>query len=123
MRYQLQVDSEYLNNNTVLIHLSGDINEYADQEIQKMYDTVTKRGASNIIFQLAEDNIVQSSGISILINVIINSRKRNQHIVMVLANKHLQRIFNLVGITQYVEIFDTVDHAKDHLKQMSPIFA
>lgn len=114
MSYEFQVDVEQLNEKTAVINLVGDITIFADKLIHDAYDEISKEGVCNVIFNFSKDDVICTPGIAILIDVIVEASKKNQKLLMALPNSHFQKVFYLMGITQYVDIFNSLEEAKQH---------
>jgi len=96
---------------TAIIDLAGDITNLAEKPINQVCRTATEDGAVNIIFNFRQNDYINSAGIAILIGVVTEARKRNQTLMMTGLSSHFQKIFRMVGLTQYVELYPTVEEA------------
>lgn len=105
------------NSIATIIDLAGDITTFAEEAINQAYQTVSENGATNIIFNFRENDYINSAGIAILIGVVTEARKRNQHLLITGLSAHFQKIFRMVGLTQYADIFQSVDEALHNLDQ------
>ena len=63
------------------------------------------------LFHFDKDGYINSGGIAILIGIASESRKNEQTIRMTGLSSHFQKIFNMVGLTKYTEIFPTEELA------------
>ena len=57
--------------------------------------------------------IERRSSIAILIGIAAESRKTNQVIRMTGLSEHFQKIFGMVGLTRYAEVFPSEEAALD----------
>jgi anti-anti-sigma factor len=102
-------------NNVMIIDLVGDLTTFADEAVNGAYGTVTDQGAKNIILNFRQNDYINSAGIAILISVVTEARHRDQSILMTGLSQHFQKIFRMVGLTQYADIYPTLDDALTHL--------
>ena len=94
-----------------IIDLIGDVTTFAEESINQAYQNVSSDGAINIIFNFRENDYINSAGIAILIGVVTEARKKNQRLMMAMASSHFQKIFRMVGLTQYADIYSSLDEA------------
>ena len=94
-----------------IIDLAGDITTFAEEAINKAYHDASSDGAHNIIFNFREDDYINSAGIAILIGILTEARKRDQRLLMTGLSGHFQKIFRMVGLTQYANVYPTLEEA------------
>ena len=98
-------------NNATIIDLIGDVTTFAEESINQAYQSVSEDGATNIIFNFRENDYINSAGIAILIGVVTEARKRDQKLLMTGLSAHFQKIFRMVGLTQYADLYPSVEEA------------
>jgi anti-anti-sigma factor len=94
-----------------VIDLIGDVTTFAEDAINQAYRSASDDGAKNIIFNFRENDYINSAGIAILIGVVTEARKRNQKLLMTGLSAHFQKIFRMVGLTQYADLHPSVNEA------------
>ena len=94
-----------------IIDLAGDITMFAEEAINEAYHDASSDGAHNIIFNFREDDYINSAGIAILIGIVTEARKRDQRLLMTGLSGHFQKIFRMVGLTQYANVYPTLEEA------------
>ena len=94
-----------------IIDLAGDVTTFAEEAINQAYQSASADGAVNIIFNFRENDYINSAGIAILIGVVTEARKRDQKLLMTGLSAHFQKIFRMVGLTQYADLYSTVEEA------------
>jgi anti-anti-sigma factor len=94
-----------------VIDLVGDVTTFAEEAINQAYQSASSDGAINIIFNFRENDYINSAGIAILIGVVTEARKRDQKLLMTGLSAHFQKIFRMVGLTQYADLYPSVDDA------------
>lgn len=110
---QVSVRSE---SNATVIDLVGDVTTFAEEAINQAYQSASSEGAVNIIFNFRENDYINSAGIAILIGVVTEARKRDQKLLMTGLSAHFQKIFRMVGLTQYADLYPSVEDALTALK-------
>jgi anti-anti-sigma factor len=106
--------------NAMVIDLVGDLTTFADEAVNKAYGAATEQGAKNIIFNFRQNDYINSAGIAILIGVVTEARRRDQNILITGLSQHFQKIFRMVGLTQYVDIYQTLDDVLTELNSGTP---
>ncbi len=106
-------------NGAAVIDLVGDVTTFAEEAINQAYQSVSSDGATNIIFNFRENDYINSAGIAILIGVVTEARKREQRLLMTGLSAHFQKIFRMVGLTQYADLYASVGEALDSLGNTS----
>jgi anti-anti-sigma factor len=94
-----------------IIDLIGDVTTFAEEAINQAYQSASADGAVNIVFNFRENDYINSAGIAILIGVVTEARKRDQKLLMTGLSAHFQKIFRMVGLTQYADLYSSVDEA------------
>ena len=96
---------------TTIIDLIGDVTTFAEEAINQAYRSASEDGAKIIIFNFRENDYINSAGIAILIGVVTEARKRDQKLLITGLSAHFQKIFRMVGLTQYADLYPSVDEA------------
>ena len=94
-----------------VIDLIGDVTTFAEEAINQAYQSASADGAKNIVFNFRENDYINSAGIAILIGVVTEARKKDQKLLMTGLSPHFQKIFRMVGLTQYADLHPTVNDA------------
>jgi len=94
-----------------IIDLIGDVTTFAEESINQAYQSASADGAVNIIFNFRENDYINSAGIAILIGVVTEARKRDQKLLMTGLSAHFQKIFRMVGLTQYADLYPSIEEA------------
>jgi anti-anti-sigma factor len=110
MTDEIQVNVRF-ERGAIIIDLAGDVTTFAEDAINKAYQDASSDGAHNIIFNFRRDDYINSAGIAILIGIVTEARKRDQRLLMTGLSTHFQKIFRMVGLTQYADLYPTVAEA------------
>lgn len=118
MMDEIQVTLRFEKGATI-IDLAGDVTTFAEDAIQKAYQEASANGAQNIVFQFRESDYINSAGIAILIGIVTEARKRDQRLLMTGLSQHFQKIFRMVGLTQYADLYPSLDDALTSIEEMA----
>jgi anti-anti-sigma factor len=94
-----------------VIDLAGDVTSFADARLHTSFDTASARGLRYIILNFAHVEYINSAGIATVIAILAEARGRAQQLLIVGLNEHYRKIFRMVGVARYAEIFETEDQA------------
>lgn len=111
MENDLTVNLDQINPSTAVIHLAGDVTMFAETALKNAYRTASKNNCSNIIIHFRENDYINSAGIAVLISIVGEVKKRKQRLLLAMPSTHFQKIFRMVGLNQYADIFPSLDEA------------
>ncbi len=111
MENDLSVNVEQLNSTTAVIHLAGDVTMFAETAVKNAYRSASKNDCTNIIIHFRENDYINSAGIAVLISIVGEVKKRKQRLLLAMPSTHFQKIFRMVGLSQYADIFPSLDEA------------
>jgi anti-anti-sigma factor len=94
-----------------IIDLVGDVTTFAEDKIIAAYTNVTEQGAQRVLLNFRQNDYINSAGIAILIHIVTEVNRHQQRLAVSGLSQHFQKIFRMVGLTQYAEIFQDEDEA------------
>lgn len=97
--------------NCLVMKTFGYINNVGGQKIVDEFDKYSKEGINNFILNLAESKIVNSIGISYLIEIIEKLNNTNGKLIFTDLDPTIEKTFTIMGLFQFAEKADTVENA------------
>src|SRR5205814_739129 len=97
----------------LVLDLVGSVTGFADGEITAAYRDAAAHGAKDFLLNFSAVDYVNSAGIAIIIAMLIDARKANQRILVTGLTAHYRKIFDMMGLTEYAPVFDSVETAAD----------
>ncbi len=94
-----------------IIDLMGDVTTFAEEKINDAYRQVTEQGARTVLLNFRQNDYINSAGIAILIGIVTEVNRNNQKLAVSGLSQHFQKIFRMVGLAQYAEIYQDEDEA------------
>jgi anti-sigma B factor antagonist len=94
-----------------IISLAGEFSGTSEDLVLNAYKEVTKGGATKILLRFADDFYINSAGIAVLILMVSQANQENQKLGAVGLSPHFQKIFHLIGLTDYLDIYLTEEEA------------
>ncbi len=105
---EFNLNSE-VKNDCVVIKTTGYVNNLGGQKIIDEFNTYHQNGLNNYILNLAESKVVNSIGISFLIEVIEKLNESKGKLVFTNLDPSVDKTFTIMGLFHYAEKADTVD--------------
>ncbi len=102
-----------------IIDLSGDVTTFAEDKINNAYREVTSKGARNVLLNFRQNDYINSAGIAILIGIVTEVTRNDQKLAFSGLSQHFQKIFRMVGLAQYAEIYQDEQEALAAFKARS----
>jgi anti-anti-sigma factor len=102
-----------------LIDLEGDVTTFAEDAITSAYQQVTAEGAKYIVINSRQSDYINSAGIAILIGVVTEVNRQSQKLAISGLSAHFQKIFRMVGLAQYADIYADEEEAVAALKKLA----
>jgi anti-anti-sigma factor len=91
------------------IEVQGDLTASAEKSMEKAYKQACESNPNKIVFKFDGKGRINSAGIAIIINQVIESKEKGCAIFITGVSKHFKKIFELVGLTKYTTIVDSED--------------
>jgi anti-anti-sigma factor len=114
MEHQAEIGLETIGNVT-LFDIRGDVTALSEPYLNDAYTKAQEQGATQILLKFKEDAYINSGGIALLIQILAETKKNNQQTVILGLSDHFKKIFNMVGITKFAKIYNTLDDALEAL--------
>jgi len=102
-----------------IIDLVGDVTTFAEEKINSAYREVTNKGARFVLLNFRQNDYINSAGIAILIGIVTEVNRNNQKLAVSGLSQHFQKIFRMVGLAQYAEIYQDEDEALGGFKRLA----
>ncbi len=94
-----------------VIHISGEITSEAEEEIVQSYDSIPQDKRVRVILNFSETSYINSAGIATLISLITKSSESQGKIEFAGLNSHFRKVMDIVGLTDFVLIHDSLHSA------------
>jgi len=100
-----------------LFDIQGDITSFSEPFMNDAYQSASDQGAKKILLKIDRDTYINSGGIAILIQILSQSKLKNQKIGITGLSNHYKKILSMVGITKFANIHESVESALDVMAQ------
>jgi len=95
----------------------GYINNLGGEAIAEAYKQAAKNNAEIYLFDLADSRIVNSIGVSVLIELLEETIEKNGIMAFCNCAPIVLKTFQIMGISQYAQIYETMAEALSQLTQ------
>jgi len=99
------------------IKIGGDITAFSEAFLNEAYKKANQMGNDRLLLQFEPGAYINSGGIAVLIQLLALSRKNDQRIGITGLSDHFKKIFNMVGITKFAQIYDDREQALETMKK------
>ena len=98
--------------NTLLIKTEGYINNTAGEKIAQFF---AENPIKNAVFDLEKSKVINSIGISYLLEVIEQINEREGKIIFLNLDPSIEKTFKIMGLFQFAQMADSLDSAMKEL--------
>ena len=97
---------------TATIEIHGDLTASAMDDMDAAFKKVCVSNPNSIVLKFHEKSHINSTGIAIIINFVIDSRERGCKVSLTGMSQHFHKVFQLVGLTKYAEVAESEEEIK-----------
>jgi anti-anti-sigma factor len=100
---------------TLLIKTEGYINNVAGEKISQVFSDNTNNDIKNAVFDLQKSKVINSIGISYLLEVIEMLSEKNGKIIFLNLDPTIEKTFKIMGVFQFSQTANSLDSALKEL--------
>ena len=89
-----------------IIELHGDVSADGEVPIKDAYHAAVANGSGVVLFNLAGAQYINTSGISVLISVVMEAKQQGVTVVVAGASPHYRKVLDLVRFSTFVSMYD-----------------
>jgi anti-anti-sigma factor len=99
-----------------VVGISGDVTGRSEITLRSSYERLDPEKIKGILLKFEKGTYFNSEGLKVLILIFAEARKRDQKIAVSGLSAHFKKIFGMVGITKFAEIYDDEGQAVKNLE-------
>lgn len=99
-----------------VLDIQGEINAFAENALMDAYTKATSQGARFIILNFSELEYMNSSGIGLLVTLLIRANRQKQRLLAYGLSEHYRQIFELTRLNEAIAIYDDEEEAVEAAK-------
>ncbi|NJN83531.1 MAG: anti-sigma factor antagonist [Caldilineaceae bacterium] len=96
---------------TAILDIKGDVNGYAEDVLMDAYTEASNAGAKVIGLNFTDLEYMNSSGIGLLVTLLIRVQRNKQRLMAFGLSDHYCQIFQLTRLDEAISIFGTEQEA------------
>ena len=90
---------------TSIIDIEGDVNRYSESILMDAYSRASEGETRNIVLNFSRLEYMNSSGIGLLVTLLVRVQRLNQRLLAYGLNEHYRQIFELTRLVEAIQIF------------------
>jgi anti-sigma B factor antagonist len=94
-----------------ILRYEGDIASTSKEAVLGVYQSLPKATAKLILLDFTKVDYINSSGIALVIQLLIEAANAGQKVHAFGLSPHFTKVFTMVGITKYAQLFPNQDEA------------
>jgi anti-anti-sigma factor len=94
-----------------VLRFEGDIASTSKEAVLGLYQTLPKDETRIVLLDFTKVEYINSSGIAIVIQLLIEATNANQKVAAFGLSPHFAKVFTMVGITRYAALYPTQNEA------------
>jgi len=102
---KLTTEVRKVNPVTSIIDIHGEINAQAESTLMDAYTQASAAGVRSIILNFSGLEYMNSSGIGLLVTLLIRIRRQNQRLMAFGLSDHYEQIFELTRLNEAIGIY------------------
>jgi len=100
--------------NVTVLDIKGDVTSASESVFNETYQSL-EGDSPKILLKFDPSVYINSGGIAVLIQLLAETRRKNQQVGITGLSDHFQKIFKMVGITRFARIYPSVEGATQGL--------
>jgi anti-anti-sigma factor len=105
MKANITLNVRAVSAETSVIDIHGEINAFAENALMDAYTRATTNGAKNILLNFSGLEFMNSSGIGLLVTLLIRVQRQKQQLAACGLNHHYEQIFDLTRLNEAIQIY------------------
>lgn len=95
-----------ISGNVTIIDIQGDITSQAEETLMAAYTQANDNGATAIVLNFDGLDYMNSSGIGLLVTMLIRAQREKQQLLAYGLSEHYQQIFELTRLNEAIGIYE-----------------
>ncbi len=100
-----------------VISLSGRLDAYSANEVEKKLDSLIDAAQVRLVISLEKLEYISSSGLRVFLAALKKVKKQQGDIKLACLKPYIKEVFDIAGFTQLFNMFDTEEAAVNSFKE------
>jgi anti-anti-sigma factor len=98
-------------NRALVIEIEGSVSSHSEPYLREAYAKARTAKVQRVVLHFDPNTSVNGAGIAILTQLVLESEKDDIEIVMAGLSENFRKVFDIVGLTRMIQIFDSLEQA------------
>lgn len=94
-----------------IIDIGGEVNGFSEEALSTAYEEASANGVRAILLNFEDLEYMNSSGIGLLVTILIRAQRNKQRLMACGLNEHYQQIFALTRLNEAIAIYGSEEEA------------
>jgi len=103
----ITVKVRMVGNTTSILDVQGEINAFAETALMDAYTEASSKGAKAIVLNFSGLSFMNSSGIGLLVTLLIRVQRQKQRLLAYGLGEHYLQIFELTRLNEAIQTYPT----------------
>lgn len=104
---KVTVDVRQVSSTASIIDIQGEVSAGAETSLMNAYAQIGTTASHVIILNFTQMEYMNSSGIGLLVTLLIRANRQKQHLLAYGLSEHYQHIFKLTRLSDVIRLYDT----------------
>ncbi len=95
----------HIERDAVVIDLHGEINGFAEEDLNSAYNKAANQGESNVLLNFEGVDYINSTGIALIVGLMAQARKSQRRLLTYGLSDHYVEIFRITRLADFIGIF------------------
>jgi anti-anti-sigma factor len=100
-----------IDDTTSVVDIQGEINASSETALMDAYIQASSAGARNILLNFSRLEYMNSSGIGLLVTLLIRAQRQGQRLMAYGLDMHYQQIFELTRLSEAIRLYPSEEDA------------
>lgn len=100
-----------INTMTSILDIQGEVNAFAEEVLMSAYTEANTPGTRVIILNFSAMEYMNSSGIGLIVTLLIRINRQKQHLISYGLSEHYRHIFELTRLSDVIVSYNSEDEA------------
>jgi anti-sigma B factor antagonist len=102
-----------------IVDIQGDITGASEEALMAAYEEASKNGTKSIVLNFSDLDYMNSSGIGLLVTMLIRVQRNKQNLMAYGLSDHYQQIFELTRLNEAYQPVQRRNHERDTERRKS----
>jgi anti-sigma B factor antagonist len=107
----VEMNVRRINATTSIIDIQGEVSAFAENVLMQAYTEASTPTTRTIILNFSGLEYMNSSGIGLLVTLLIRVNRQKQRLLSYGLSEHYQHIFEITRLSEAIGIYDTEEQA------------